>query len=77
MNKHLGIIITMLSFIVAIIGVLALTGANEMAQNITLFAEGFNKSEWQQHWKISSLVLLISSWDRKMGHPIIPLSRQN
>ena len=61
MNKYLGTTISILSLIGAIISVLALTDTIEMAQNLSLFAEEFNKSDWQQHWRISSLILLISS----------------
>jgi hypothetical protein len=61
MTKIVGTIISILSLAVAMFSALALANANEMANMLSLAVKEFDITEWQQRWKLSSYLYLLSA----------------
>ena len=60
MIKITGIILSILSLILVVFSVFALTRTVEMSQSFSHAITEFNITEWQQHWRVSSIVYLVS-----------------
>jgi hypothetical protein len=60
MIKITGIILSILSLILVVFSVFALTRTVEMSQFLSHAITEFNIAEWQQHWRVLSIVYLVS-----------------
>ena len=60
MNKIIGTAIAIISFVIALIGVVGCVKGNEIAHLLSMAIQGIDTTEWKQHWFFESLTYAVA-----------------